>query len=82
MKAIVLAVVSLSVSAALANPPAKTTAPAATTTTTTTTDTAHAGHGSMAGMADGHAAKMEDKCAGKTGKDMKTCMKDMKKAKK
>ncbi len=81
MKAIVLAIVSLSVSAALANPPAKTTAPAATTTTTTTTDAAVV-HGSMAGMADGHAAKMEDKCAGKTGKDMETCMKDMKKAKK
>lgn len=69
MKAIAMAIVSLSACAALANPPA---APAKTTTTTTTTagahgeghDTAHTGH---------DAAKMDDKCAGKTGKDMETC---------
>ncbi|MBX3017513.1 MAG: hypothetical protein KF767_06480 [Bdellovibrionaceae bacterium] len=66
MKAIVLAIVSLSACAALANSPA---APAKPTTTTTTTTTApaadaHAGH---------DAVKHDDKCAGKTGKDLDTC---------
>lgn len=67
MKAIVMAIVSLSACAALANSPApaaKTTSTTTSTTTTTAPADAHAGH---------DAAKMDDKCAGKTGKDLDTC---------
>lgn len=69
MKAIAMAIVSLSACAALANPPAAPAKTATTTTTTTAPATAPA-----AGSHAGHdTAKTDDKCAGKTGKDLETC---------
>lgn len=69
MKALAFAIVTVAVSAALANPPA-----AKTTTTTKKTETTH----EMAPPADHAAAtaKAADVCAGKTGKDLETCKKE------
>lgn len=73
MKMIASAIVTVFAAAALANPPAaapapaaKETKPAATATTTTPAATAT-------------TAKADDKCAGKTGKDLETCKAEMKK---